>query len=101
HVLRVERIGEAPRAIQGAPRAPGLFSFDKYSSAPILITAVREDIGDASSRGAASLDAGRQLLLVPRAHVVKLYVTGNVVSQIEVDVTGQRHSLGVAPDGPA
>src|SRR5207245_2492003 len=65
-VPSVDRIDEAPLAIQGAPPAPGLFSFDKYSSAPILITAVREDIGDASSRGAASLDAGRQLLLVPR-----------------------------------
>jgi len=97
-VPSVDRIDEAPLAIQGAPPAPGLFSFDKYSSAPILITAVREDIGDASSRGAASLDAGRQLLLVPRAHVVKLYVTGNVVSQIEVDVNGQRQFLGVAPE---
>src|SRR6266852_2289930 len=40
-VPSVDRIDEAPLAIQGAPPAPGLFSFDKYSSAPILITGVR------------------------------------------------------------
>jgi choline dehydrogenase-like flavoprotein len=97
-VPSVDRVGEAPLAIQGAPPAPGLFSFDKYSSAPILITAVREDVGDAGRRRAASLDAGRQLFLVPRAHVVKLYLTGNVVSQIEVDVNGQRRFIGVAPE---
>jgi hypothetical protein len=56
-VPSVDRIEEAPLAIQGAPPAPGLFSFDKYSSAPILITAVREDIGDARSRGAPAAPA--------------------------------------------
>src|SRR5262245_48242155 len=97
-VPSVDLVAEAPLAIQGAPPAPGLFSFDKYSSAPILITTLRDDLGEARGRGAASLDAGRQLFLVPRAHVVKLYVTGNVVSLIEVDVNGQRQFLGVAPE---
>src|SRR5262249_36484618 len=41
-VPTVDAIEEAPLAIQAAPPASGLFSFDKYSSAPILTDAIRE-----------------------------------------------------------
>jgi hypothetical protein len=34
----------APIAVQGSAPASGLFSFDKYSSLPLLIDAVREDV---------------------------------------------------------
>jgi hypothetical protein len=34
----------APLAVQGSPPVSGLFSFDKYSSLPLLIDAVREDV---------------------------------------------------------
>ena len=54
----------APLAIQGQSPAPGIFPFDKYSSAYLLINAIREDVarrgrgteghdeyGDATSSG--------------------------------------------------
>ena len=44
-------VKEAPLAIQGHPPASGLFSFDKYSSAPILIVAFREAAGNPVGRG--------------------------------------------------
>jgi choline dehydrogenase-like flavoprotein len=79
----------APLAVQAAPPASGLFSFDKYSSAPIFTEAIRE--------AADSPDWRRRLFLVPRAHVVKLHTTGNAVTGIEVYVNGQRQFLTVAP----
>jgi choline dehydrogenase-like flavoprotein len=79
----------APLAVQAAPPASGLFSFDKYSSAPILTEVIRE--------AADSPDWRRRLFLVPRAHVVKLHTTGNAVTGIEVYVNGQRQFLNLAP----
>lgn len=82
----------APLAVQAAPPAAGLFSFDKYSSAPLLVEAIRE--------AAASPDWRRRLFLVPRAHVVKLHTTGNTVTGIEAYVNGQRQFLSIAPNCP-
>src|SRR5258705_4216032 len=65
----------APLSVQAAQPASGLFSFDKYSSAPILTEAIREAAG--------SPDWRRRLFLVPRAHVVKLHTGGGLVTQIE------------------
>lgn len=80
----------APLAVQGDSPVSGLFSFDKYSSLPLLIDATREDVA-ASGHD----DANRRLFLVPLAHVVKLHASGGVVSGIEVDVAGQRQFLPV------
>jgi hypothetical protein len=79
----------APLAIQAAPPASGLFSFDKFSSAPLLTEAIRQ--------AADSPDWRRRLFLVPRAHVVKLHTTGNAVSGIEVYVNGARQFLNISP----
>ncbi|MFZ0711179.1 MAG: GMC oxidoreductase, partial [Terrimicrobiaceae bacterium] len=81
---------EAPLAVQGGPPASGLFSFDKYSSAPILIDAIREAAGKP--------DWARRLFLVPRAHVVRLRAFGGVVQTLEVDVSGQRKFLSIGPN---
>lgn len=81
---------EAPLAVQGAAPASGLFSFDKFSSAPILVDAIRE--------AASAPDNLRRLFLVPRAHVVKLHTSGGSVTQIEAAVNGQRRFLGVGPN---
>ena len=81
---------EAPLAVQGGPPASGLFSFDKYSSAPILIDAIREAAGKP--------DWARRLFLVPRAHVVRLRALGGVVQTLEVDVSGQRKFLSIGPN---
>src|SRR5262249_4989650 len=66
----------------------GLFSFDKYSSAPILAEAIREAAG--------SPDWRRRLFLVPRAHVVKLHTQGGVVTQIEAYVNGLQRFLSIS-----
>ncbi len=79
----------APLAVQAAAPASGLFSFDKFSSAPILVDAIRE--------AADSPDWRRRLFLVPRAHVVKLHTDGQNVIRIEAFVNGQRRFLDVAP----
>ena len=82
----------APLAVQGSPPVSGLFSFDKYSSLPLLVDMIRRDARD--SRGS---DAARRLFLVPRAHVIALHTAGGVVHTVEVDVGGQRQFLGVGP----
>lgn len=79
----------APLAIQAAPPTSGLFSFDKYSSAPLLTEAIRE--------AADAPDWQRRLFLVPRAHVVKLHTDGTRVTRIEARVNGQQRFLDVAP----
>ena len=89
-VANLDGAEEAPLAVQGAAPASGLFSFDKYSSAPVLVDAIREAAGAA--------DNARRLFLVPRAHVVKLHTAGGAVTQIEAAVGGQRKFLGVGPN---
>jgi hypothetical protein len=86
-------VAVAPLAVQGAAPASGLFSFDKYSSLPVLAQAVRDDV-DASNRS----DDQRRLFLVPRAHAVRLHTSGAVVHTVEVEVGGARRFLTVAPD---
>jgi hypothetical protein len=81
----------APLAVQGAAPVSGLFSFDKYSSLPLLIEAIRDDV--VQSGGS---DAARRLFLVPRAHVVRIHTTGGVSHTIEVDVDGVRQYLPLA-----
>src|SRR5690606_1477465 len=81
----------APLAVQGNAPVSGLFSFDKFSSVPLLVDAVRDDI-----RTAGGNDEARRLFLVPRAHVVKLHAAGGFVHTIEADVSGQRVFLPVS-----
>jgi hypothetical protein len=80
----------APLAVEGSPPSSGLFSFDKYSSLPLLVEAIRDAVAFSGAN-----DANRQLFLVPVAHVVKLHAAGGVVHMIEVDVDGQRKFLPV------
>jgi choline dehydrogenase-like flavoprotein len=83
----------APLAVQGSPPVSGLFSFDKFSSLPMLIDAVREDVAASGFN-----DTHRRLFLVPQAHVVKVHTAGGLAHAIEVDVAGQRQFLPVAPE---
>jgi hypothetical protein len=86
-------VQDAPLAVQGSPPVSGLFSFDKFSSLPLLTDAIRED---ASASGLN--DSSRRLFLVPKAHVVKLHAHGGVVHTIEVDVGGARKFLSISPN---
>ena len=92
HVLGLTAIEEPPLAVQGRPPASGLFAFNKYSSLPLLISAIRDAIQEAGGD-----DGRRRLFLVPRAHVVKLYATGGVVRRIEVFVNGRQRFLDIGP----
>ena len=85
-------VQSAPLAVQGETPASGLFSFDKFSSMPILAAAIRADI--ARSGGS---DARRRLFLVPRAHVVRLHANAGTAHTIEVDVDGERTFLPIGP----
>ncbi len=82
----------APLAVQGSAPQSGLFSFDKFSSLPIVVEAIRDAV-DASGLN----DANRRLFLVPLAHVIKLHAGGGVVHTLELDVGGQRKFLPVSP----
>lgn len=82
----------APLAVQGSAPASGLFSFDKFSSLPALIEAIREDVGASGGN-----DAARRLFLVPLAHVVKAHTGGGRVQTLEVEVGGQREFLAIPP----
>lgn len=88
-VASVDAIEDAPLAVQGAPPASGLFSFDKWSSMPILTDAVRE----AASRP----NWQRRLFLVPRAHVTKVQTGNGAVTSIELRVNGQQKTFTVPP----
>lgn len=82
----------APLAVQGDAPSSGLFSFDKFSALPLLIDAIREDVGLSGLN-----DANRRLFLVPLAHVIKLHASNGNVHTLEVDVAGQRRFLPIAP----
>jgi len=79
----------APLAVQGVPPASGLFPFDKYSSAFILVEAVRE--------AAAAPDHDRRLFVVPNTHVIRLQTTGGAVTGIQASFNGAPKSLAVSP----
>src|SRR6267143_226517 len=91
----VKDVEEAPLAVQGAAPRSGLFSFDKYSSVPILFNAVREQ--------ADGPDSDRRIFVVPRAHVIRLKWDGNRVTEIEVAINGERQIISknnvLSPDG--
>ena len=80
----------APLAVQGAPPASGLFSFDKYSSIVLLVEAVREAAG--------ASDSSRRLFVVPNTHVIRLQSSGGKVTGIDVSQNGARKSLGIGPN---
>jgi choline dehydrogenase-like flavoprotein len=80
----------APLAVQGAPPASGLFSFDKYSSIVLLIEAVREAANDP--------DSSRRLFVVPNTHVIRLQSSGGKVTGLDVSYDGARKSLDIGPN---
>ena len=83
---------DAPLAVQGGQPGSGLFSFDKFSSAPLLAEAVREDIAVAQTD-----DARRRLFVVTRAHVARLLADNGRVSALEVFTPEGRKVLEIKP----
>ena len=93
NVKAVTVVSEAPLAVQGSSPASGVFPFDKFSSAPFLLDAIRDDASTNTAYG----DVSRRIFLVPRAQVHRLNVTGKSVTSLDLSVNGQRQSLQLAP----
>jgi choline dehydrogenase-like flavoprotein len=92
-VPSITEVAEAPLAVQGSSPASGVFPFDKFSSAPFFIDAVRDDVATNLANG----DVSRRLFFVPRAQVHRLNKSGESVTSIEFSVAGQRRVLSLAP----
>jgi hypothetical protein len=82
----------APLAVQGSPPSSGLFSFDKFSSVPLLTDAIREDVFASGGN-----DAARRLFLVPHSHVTRLHASNGVVTGLEAVVDGIGRLLPIPP----
>jgi hypothetical protein len=77
-VANVASVADAPLAVAGSSPASGLFAFDKFSSCPFLIDAVRDDVRRNPN------DGNRRIFVVPRTEVTGLTVQGGVVRGIEI-----------------
>jgi choline dehydrogenase-like flavoprotein len=83
-------VESAPLAVQSGAPSGILFSFDKYSSANLLIDAVREDaLRDPTP-------ANRQLLLIPHINVTGLLNDGTKVTGLEVQANGRLQTISIA-----
>jgi hypothetical protein len=82
----VTEASEAPLAVVGSAPQSGLFAFDKFSSAPFIMDAVRNDVSVNGSGG----DARRRLFLVPRAQVHRITCSGSRVASLDVSIAGPR-----------
>src|SRR5262249_61152579 len=92
-LANITEVREAPLAVVGAAPRSGLFAFDKFSSAPFIMDAVRNDVGVNGGGG----DSRRRIFLVPRAQVHRLNITGTRVTSIDMSVAGVRRQLPIAP----
>jgi hypothetical protein len=92
-VPSVTEVRAAPLAVQGSSPASGVFPFDKFSSAPFFIDAVRDDVATNSKSG----DVSRRLFFVPRAQVHRLNSAGKLVTGIDLSIAGQQRTIQLAP----
>lgn len=86
----------APLAVQGEAPGGALFAFDKYSTANLLISAIREDI---ARNWTLNDNSRRRLMLVPRAHVTQLFTDGTgSARRVALIVDGQPQTLTVGQE---
>jgi choline dehydrogenase-like flavoprotein len=91
-VPNITAIEEAPLAVEAGAPGPGLFAYDKFSSANFLIDAVRDDAANN-----AGMDVNRRLFVVPRTHVVRLNLSGNTISSLDFVSDGIPRTLVIPP----
>ena len=89
----ISEVKEAPLAVQGAAPRSGLFAFDKFSSAPFMMDALRSDVATNTAYG----DQSRRIFVVPRVQVHRLNVTGSAVTSLDLSVDGTRSTQPIAP----
>jgi choline dehydrogenase-like flavoprotein len=92
HVADLTTVEKPPLAVMGPGGGSGLFSLNKYSSVPLLISAIRDAIKEAGYD-----DGRRRLFLVPKARVLKLHTSGGVIRRIGLVVNGQQRFLDIPP----
>ncbi|MBR0782477.1 family 16 glycoside hydrolase [Bradyrhizobium iriomotense] len=90
--VTVDMVEDAPIAVQASSPGPGLFSFDKFSSGPMLLESIRDDI---ARRWTLNDNSRRRFFLVPRCHVIRLQNSGGRVTGIDLTYNGQFRSLSV------
>lgn len=86
----VDVVDDAPIAVEASAPGPGLFSFDKYSSVPLLFESIRDDI---ARRWTLNDNSRRRLFLLPRCHVIRLQQNLGAITGIDLACNGQRHFL--------
>lgn len=96
---KVDAFEPAPIAVQANAPGSGLFSFDKFSSLPLLLQSQRED-SNLSEFGSSKVeDQRRRLFIVPNVKVLELKTvsdgTGNRVSEI---ILNDRPAIPVNPN---
>ena len=89
-VATLTAVEEAPLAVVASSPGPGLFPYDKFSSADFLVDAARDDAG--TNPG---MDIQRRLFLVPRVHVVRLNTAGNAITSIDLVAAGVPKTLAL------
>jgi choline dehydrogenase-like flavoprotein len=89
----ITEVNEAPLAVQGSSPQSGVFPFDKFSSAPFVIDAIRDDVGRNTNHG----DVSRRIFLLPRTQVLSLGTQAGAVTSIDVVSNGERKTLQVQP----
>ena len=85
----VTEAGEAPLAVVGAAPRSGLFAFDKFSSAPFIMDAVRNDVSANSAAG----DTSRRIFLMPRGKCTVRLAAATGCVAIDLTVGGIRRQL--------
>ena len=90
---RLASVDEAPLAVLGSAPDSGLFPFDKFSSAPFLFDAVRDDVAVDFSE----LDVSRRIFVVPRTQVLRLHPTGSAVTSLDMITDGTAVTLNIPP----
>ncbi len=76
---RLTSVEDAPIAVLGESPGSGLFSMDKFSSLPLLLDNIRQDVEQSGGD-----NNQRRLFLVPNAEVLKLETADSVVTEIVV-----------------
>ncbi len=96
---KVDAFEPAPIAVQANAPGSGLFSFDKFSSLPLLIQSQREDSRLSEFGSSKVEDQRRRLFIVPNVKVLELKTvsdgTGNRVSEI---ILNDRPAIPVNPN---
>ncbi len=90
----ITEVSEAPLAVQGSSPESGLLPFDKFSSGPFLIDAIRDD---ANVNQSLHGDVSRRIFMLPFTQVLRLNRSGNTITSLELRVSGQPQTLFVSP----